>query len=317
MHVRTGLMVCVVMALSCKSKESEVIKTETVATCVAEAGCTFYSVALTRAEIDQLLNKNNFFAAAETGAVLVLVDCAPVIEEGQSLESIDRKYSGAGAAQFGEGFDFKQYVLDHGCFAFPNNTKRISFTANADGEAYTGYFFLNIKQGEAFMPNESFQAMAPLEGAVRVDAFMQHRVMKTYMVDPEGKKWVMDMPIGMTYGVSPEDVENLERFHRDFKKTGKRERFLQTALYAEEYTGTDDDGAQMNIWLVPATDVLLPPEEFACVGFFNVGYIQVNGVTYLMYKLTGSGFAIAVTGIEDGEYSFDPTGYTPFSVPGF
>ena len=99
-----------------------------------------------------------------------------------------------------------------------------------------------------------------------------------------------------------------------FKKTGNRARFLQTALYSEEYAGKDAEGADMNIWLVPATDVMLPPNEFAMVGFLNIGYLQLGGVTYLMHKFTSSLFDVEVTRIQDGEYSFDPTGYTPFTL---
>ena len=315
--VCVGLMICAAMLLSCKSKEGETVKAETVATCAAEAGCTFYSVDLTRAEIDQLLNKSDFFAAAKAEAVLVLVDCAPLIEEEQPLEAIDQKYGGAGEARFGEGFDFKNHLLQHACLALPNNTKRIDYTAvdKKEGKTVQGYSFLNIKGREAFIPNESFiKLLEDAEGIVQIDAFMRDRVMIQYMVDPEGNKWEIRMDIGMTYGPSPEDVDNLAHFNQHFKKTGNRARFLQTALYSEEYAGKDAEGADMNIWLVPATDVMLPPNEFAMVGFLNIGYLQLGGVTYLMHKFTSSLFDVEVTRIQDGEYSFDPTGYTPFTL---
>ncbi|GGG96880.1 hypothetical protein GCM10007415_35170 [Parapedobacter pyrenivorans] len=317
---KVGLLVCLALLLSCTSKEREIIKTETVATCAAEAGCTFYSIALTRAEIDQLLNKNNFFAAAKAEAVLVLVECAPVIEEDQSLEVIDGKYGGTGEVQWGEGFDVKNYLIQHACFTFPNNTKRIDFRAmdKAQGRTLQGHSFLNLKEREAFIPSETFVGMLPeAEGAVQVDVFMRDRVMIQYMIDPEGNKWEIRMDIGMTYGPSPEDVADLAHFEAHFKKTGNRVPFLQTALYSEEYKGKDAEGADMNIWLVPSTDVILPPDEFAMVGFLNIGYIQLGGVTYLMHKFTSSVFDVEVTGIQDGEYSFDPTGYKPFSMPGF
>lgn len=314
------LMVCTAMLLSCKSKDGEIMETETVATCVAEAGCTFYSVDLTRAGIDKLLNKSDFFAAAKAGAVLALVDCTPVIEEDQSLESIDQKYGGAGEAKFGEGFDFKNYLLQHACLAFPNNTKRFDYTAvdKKEGKTMQGYSFLNIKDREAYVPNESFiKLLEDAEGIVQIDVFMRDRVMIQYIIDPEGNKWEIRMDIGMTYGPSPEDVDNLVHFNQHFKKTGKRARFLQTALYSEEYAGKDAEGAPMNIWLVPSTDVILPPEEFAMVGFLNIGYLQLDGVTYLMHKFTSSLFDVEVTQIQDGEYSFDSTGYRPVSLPGF
>lgn len=315
--VSVKLIVCAAMLLSCKSKDNEIVKTETVATCAAESGCTFYSVDLTRAEIDQLLNKNNFFVSAKAEAVLVLVDCVLAIEEEHSLEVIDQKYGGAGDARFGEGFDFKNHLLQHACLVFPNNTKRIDYSAvdKKEGKTLQGYSFLNIKGREAFIPNESFTGLIPeAEGSVRVDAFMRDRVMIQYIVDPEGNKWEVRMDIGMTYGPSPEDVDNLAHFNQHFEKTGNRTRFLQTALYSEEYAGRDAEGSPMNIWLVPSTDVMLPPNEFAMVGFLNIGYIQLGGVTYLMHKFTSSLFDVEVTGIQDDEYSFDPTGYKPLPL---
>jgi|GEM_PF-824125 len=317
---KTVLVICAAMLLSCKSKEGEIMKTETVATCVADAGCTFYSVDLTRAEIDQLLNKSGFFATAKAEAVLVITECVPVIEEEQTREAIHTKYGGSGEAPSGEGFDFRNYLLQHACLTFPNHTKRIDYTAvdKKQGKTVQGYSFLNIKAREAFIPNESFiKLLEDAEGIVQVDAFMRDRVMIQYLVDPEGNKWEIRMDIGMTYGPSPEDVDNLAHFNQQFKKTGNRARFLQTALYSEEYAGKDAEGADMNIWLVPSADVMLPPDEFAMVGFLNIGYIQLGGVTYLMHKFTSSLFDVEVTSIQNDEYSFDPTGYRPFSLPGF
>ncbi|PPL02237.1 hypothetical protein [Parapedobacter indicus] len=319
-RLETVLLVCVALSFSCKSKESEMVMTETVATCQAEQGCTFYAVELTRAEIDKLLNKNAFFTAAKSEAILVITDCVPMIEEEQTREAIHTKYGGSGEAPSGEGFDFRNYLLQHACLTFPNHTKRIDYTAvdKMQGKTVEGYSFLNIKGREAFIPNESFiKLLEDAEGIVQVDAFMRDRVMVQYMVDPEGNKWEIRMDIGMTYGPSPEDVDNLAHFNQHFKKTGNRARFLQTGLYSEEYTGKDAEGTDMNIWLVPSADVMLPPDEFAMVGFLNIGYIQLGGVTYLMHKFTSSLFDVEVTGIQDDEYSFDPTGYRPFSLPGF
>ena len=291
---------------------------QTVAICKAEAGCTFYKVQLTRKDIDRLLNRVNFFESASVDAILVLNQCEPLIEKGATPALVYAKYGGSGNVTFGVGFDLKEYLNRNSCFAFPNKTKRIDFKAVADGESYQGYAYLNIKKGEAFMPDKSFQAMYPAaEGEVKVDAFLQHRVMKQYIVDPEGKKWVMDMPTGLTFGKasSPEEAEKLERFNEQFKKTGKRAPFLQSGSYAEEYTGEDDEGNKISIWLIAAADVALPPDEPVVVGFYNLGYLQVNGITYLMCKLAGSGFSIEITGIRDEEYSFNPAGYTPFSMP--
>lgn len=318
--IRQWIGVCLLVvsgSLGCTAA-SDKQPSQTVAICKAEAGCTFYKVQLTRTEIDRLLNRVNFFAPEPADAILVLNQCEPLIEKGATPASVHAKYGGSGDAAFGKGFDLKEYLNRNGCFAFPNKTKRIDFKAVADGESYQGYAYLNIRKGEAFMPDKSFQAMYPAaEGAVKVDAFLQHKVMKQYIVDPEGKKWVMDMPTGLTFGKasSPEEAEKLERFNEQFKKTGKRAPFLQSGFYAEEYTGTDDEGNAISIWLVTATDVMLPPEEHVVAGFYNLGYLQLNGITYLMCKLAGNGFSIEITGIRDEEYSFNPAGYTPFSMP--
>ena len=99
---------------------------------------------------------------------------------------------------------------------------------------------------------------------------------------------------------------NEKRFKTDFKTGNTRKHLNNTAT---EYTGKDGSGNTMSLWIMPVADVCLPAGKFDAFGFYNLGYISVDGITYLVTEMSGSGFQITMTGISDGSYNFNPTGY--------
>ena len=293
---------------------------QTVAICKEKYGCDIAKINLSRVEIDKVLGKTNFLVKAGKNAILVLNNCNSSIEEKRTIQQLHTSYGGKAASKEIKQFDLKKYIKDKGCLAAPcpNTTKKISFKLTSPEHSGTGYFFANLKNGEAYMPNAAFQQFyAGAEGfaGVKVDAFFRNYKYVSYMVDPEGKKFKSDMPIGTNMAAIGNDATNLEKFKKEFKATGKKRAHLNTADFQYEYVGKDDEGAALTFWLGPAGNVCLPQGKFDAWGFWNLGYIAVDGKTYLVAEISGSGFKVQVTGVSEGSYSFNPVGYQSIAMP--
>jgi len=298
---------------SCTNAEDRTGK-QHLAICTEGKGCAFSEITITAREVDKLLGKSKFWIAAASNATLILDKCESKKEEKQTLEDIDRSYGGSGKAVVLKEIDLEKYLKEKGCFACPNETKKISFYASGDGQSGNGYFFLNLKAGEAYMPDAAFQQfMSGQEGsnAVTVDQFIRNNEMETYTI-AEGQKYRTKMALGTTVSVVQRDAVNEKRFKSDFKKTGKIRKHLNTANTETEYTGKDDEGRIISFWMIPSPDVCLPPGKFDAYGFYNLGYISVDGMTYLVTEISGTGFQIKLTGISDGSYHFNPAGYKSY-----
>jgi hypothetical protein len=301
---------------SCTNAQDKKTK-QTLAVCTDGKGCEFSEINIAASEVDKLLGKSNFWTAAASKATLILDKCESIKDENQTREEIDRSYGGSGKSIALKKIDLEKYLEEKGCFACPNETKKISFYASANGEeahSGSGYFFLNLKAGEAYMPNEAFrQFYAGQEGyeQVIIDQFIRNGKMEQYMIS-EGKKYRHSMHIGTNISVIKDDAINEKRFKNDFKKTNKTRKHLNTANVETEFIGKDDEGRTISFWIVPSPDVCLPPGKFDAYGFYNLGYISVDGMTYLVTEISGAGFQIKLTGISDGSYSFNPAGYQSY-----
>lgn len=293
------------------------IEIQTLAVCTRGTGCEFSEITIAASQVDKLLGKNNFWTSAASNATLILDKCESTKDEKQTLEEIDRHYGGSGEAIVLKKIDLEKYLKEKGCFACPNETKKISFSASASGEdvqSGNGYFFLNLKAGEAYMPNAAFQQfMSGQIGSEHmvIDQFMRNNALETYSI-VEGEKYRTTMAIGTNIALIQNDAINEKRFKDDFRKTGNTRKHLNTSNTETEYTGKDDDGKTINFWITPANDVCLPEGKFDAWGFYNLGYISVDGMTYLVTEISGSGFQIKVTAISDGSYNFNPAGYKSY-----
>ncbi len=285
-----------------------------IAVCQEGMGCQIMKIKSTSEQIDSVLGKTEFFSKASDSATLVIVGCTQKIEEKKTVAQIHKQYGGKGAPKKLSSFDIKKYLKDKGCLKCPNNTQKISFYISGDEQSGSGYFFLNLKAGEAYMPNAAFQQfMSSQEGAgdMIVDQFLRNNFMETYSV-VEGKKYHTKMPIGTTISMIQADAINEKRFKDEFKKSGKTRKHLNTVKEETEYIGKDDEGKTIHFWIVPVENICLPAGKFDAFGFFNLGYISVNNNTYLVTEISGSGFQIKLTGITDGSYSFNPAGYQSY-----
>jgi len=289
---------------------------QTLAICTEDKGCTFSEITISASDVDKLLGKNNFWTTASANATLIMVNCKSTKDEKQTLIEIDKSFGGSGKDVVLKKMDLEQYLKGKGCFTCPNETKKFSFFISADDHSGNGYFYLNLKAGEAYMPNEAFHQIygAEVSGIV-VDQFMRNGKMETFTI-AEGEKYKQVMPIGTNISAIGADALNEKRFKTDFKKSGNTRKHLNTTNIETEYIGKDSEGKIMSLWTTPSFDVCLPPGKFDAFGFYNLGYISVDGITYLVTEISGSGFQMRLTGIADGTYIFNPVGYKTFNLPG-
>lgn len=290
------------------------------AICTQGKGCEFSEITLSAHEVDKLLRKSNFWTTANANATLILEKCQSKKDETQTLEDINRSYEGSDNAIVLKKIDLEKYLKENDCFRIkcPNETKKITFHVSSKEFSGNGYFYLNLKAGEAFMPNASFQQLLAQQGVgqLTIDQLIRNGKMENYVIN-EGKKYQVSKPIGIDMSaVIKNDAINANRFKNDFRKTGNTRKHLNTSYDEIEFIGTDDEGQKLNIWIVPSYDVCLPPGKFDAHGFYNIGYISVDGVTYLITEMTGSSVQIKLTDISNGTYDFNPTGYQAVNLPG-
>lgn len=287
---------------------------QTITICSEKNGCEFAKVNLNKSQVDNILNKPNFLAREKGQVILNLIECISTIEKNKTPQAIHVAYGGKGTIKEIKNFDLKQYLINKGCLGCPNTTKRISFQATTEDFNGSGYYFHNIQKEESFMPNSSWQLVYQGEmGELVQNTYIKKNEHISYTIDTEGNKWKIKMPYGTIYQDLNETTFSA-KFNKNFKKTGTKKKFLNTSEFQYEYIGKDGEGKTMKLWLGPSGNVCYPIGKTIVTGFFNLGYIVVDGITYLISEVSGSNFNVKVTGIEEGSYSFDPVGYIEFKA---
>lgn len=289
--------------------------TKRVAICQDNKGCEEATVRLTPEKINQLLAKPGLLNAADSASILVLDQCEAYLEDSLTMQQLHLRFGGNAKFIKRQVFDLEKYIKEKGCLRCPNTTKKISFRVTSPEFSGSGYFYANLQNGEAYMPNAAHhQLYGPEAAGMTVDAFFRNYQYVSYIIDPEGKKWKVDMPIGTSLGPPGKgDAINEKIFKTQFRATGQKRKPLQTSLEQIEYTGQTDEG-KLTFWLAPALGVCLPPGKFDAWGFFNLGYIAVDGVTYLVAEISAAGFTAQVTGLEEGNYQFNTSGYSSINM---
>lgn len=313
--MRNILLLLLFLKFSSCSNAQDKKTQQHIAVCRQGYGCQIIEIKSTATGVDKVLGKTGFWANAADSATLIIENCTSKIETKLSLSQIHQFYGGKGAPKKLDSFDLQKYLKDKGCFACPNTTKKISFyvsASGADGHSGNSYFFLNLKAGEAFMPNEAFQQLYGAEAkGIIVDQFIRNGAMEIFTV-AEGNKYRTTMALGTTMSVIQNDAINEQRFKTGFKKTGNTRKHLNTTKTETEYSGKDDEGKTISFWTTPIDDVCLAKGKFDAFGFYNLGYISVDGITYLVSEISGSGFQIKLTGIAEHSYNFNPAGYKTY-----
>ena len=282
--------------------------------CEEKKGCSIASTRLSAAELEAMFRQPNLLLNVDSNALLVINGCTASIEKDKTAQQVHQSFGGQGNPGRKLNADLRQYLSQKGCAGCPNNTQRISFLVKTTEHSGSGYFFANLQSGEAYMPNASFQQFyAGTEGFgnMTIDAFFRDKKYVSYVIDPEGKKYRMDMAIGTDMKtIDGQDLDNQEYFKKNFKATGRKRPHLNSTLEEVEYSGQGEEGP-ITFWLAPAHTVCLPPGQFDAFGFFNLGHLAIDGVTYLVCEISGPDFQVRVTGVQEGSYQFNPAGYVP------
>lgn len=289
----------------------------TIARCETGKGCNEVITQRSINAITQQLKRPDLATTFTETSVLVIEKCDLRNENKLTLAQLHIRYGGTGTPKKISDLDLEKYLEEKGCFGpdCPNATKKISFFINASGEdafSGNGYFYLDLKAGEAYMPNEAFQKIYGSEAnGMVVDQFLRNGKMETYAI-AEGQKYRTSMPIGTNIAAIGTDALNEKRFKEEFRKTGNTRKHLNTNNVEAEHTGKDDEGKTIRFWIVPVKNVCLRKGKFDAFGFYNLGYISVDGITYLVTEISGPGFQMKITDISDGSYNFNPAGYRSY-----
>jgi hypothetical protein len=284
----------------------------TIALCEKDKGCNEMLTKLSKNEVAQILKRPDLFPTTEEKSILVIEKCDFKNKNNITIAQLHTAYGGKGEPGKISGFDLEKYLKEKVCLKCPNPTKKLSVTISTPEFSGSGYFFISWDKQEAYMPNAAYQQLYKnMEGAsdMTIDAFFKNYQYVSYVSHPESGKWKTNMPIGTSVMSFGNDKENEARFKKEFKATGKKRPHLNTLDFQYEYQGKDDEGKVLVFWLGPSYDVCLPPGKFDALGFFNLGYIAVDGITYSVMEISGPGIKMKTTAIENGSYNFSPVGY--------
>ncbi|SFH12512.1 hypothetical protein [Pedobacter insulae] len=291
-------------ACSQEKKKSEL----QIALCEKNKGCEIVITKLSENEIAQILKRPDLVTSAN--AILVIEKCDFRNESKLTMQQLHANYGGKGEPKRITDFDLENYLKKNQCLQCPNPTKKISVKISSPEFSGSSYFFISWDKKEAYMPNDAYQKLYgdELEG-MTVDAFLRNHQYASYISHPEAGKIKNNMPIGMSVMNFGNDKENEAKFKRNFKATGKKRAHLNTADFQYEYLGKDDEGNQLVFWLGPSYDFCLPPGKFDALGFFNLGYLAVDGITHTVMEISGPAIKFQITAIGNGSYNFNPAGY--------
>ncbi len=297
------------LVLACTSDE-EVEKVQYLAICEYGRGCTFSELLVDQRDVDVLLGKDHFWSKAGPEAILILEGCRAEVDEERTMEEIHREYGGSGGPEKVNPVDIGQYYSGLGCLACDTEVKKLSFRVESADINGDGYFFLNIKDRESYMPNASYQQfykdVGGLENIV-VDQRIKNNLLEQYIVGEDGGKYLYVLPLNHEY-LTPVDPDFKEVEFKDaFKKTGQKRRDM--GIVEEEYLGQDVDGSELRFWLGIMPNICLDENQFSFVGMYGVGFVKIEGFTYLITEMSIPGYKLKVTEIVDGSYSFNPVGY--------
>lgn len=298
-----------ILVFSCASDE-EAGKVQYLAVCSYGNGCEFSEILLDQKDVDIALGREHFWAQSGPDATLILEGCVAQVDEERSIEEIHADYGGSGDPKMVEPVDIARYISGMGCLQCDTETKKLSFEISSVEVSGSAYFYINLKDMESYMPNDAYQqfykGVEGISGMV-IDQFMRKGYMEQYIIAPDGEKYLYFLPLASVYLI-PEDGSFGENdFKRAFKKTGNKRRNLD--LYEEEYEGKDEEGADLKFWLAATPNVCLQPNQFAFMGMYGIGYMKIDGITYLMTEASIPGYKMKITKLEKGSYSFNPNGY--------
>ncbi len=280
--------------------------------CSEKNGCQYAKVSLTKAQIDILLAKPNFLAKEKGVVLLSLVNCSPSIEK-MTVQQLHQKFGGKGVSKEIKNFDLRKYLLDKNCLGCPNTTKRISFEITTDGQTMKGFYYHNLNNKESFMPDESYKELyKDMEiSNMTHNSFILDNKFISYTINPEGNKFKSIVTSGSTDQYINSD-ENIQRIKNTIKKTGNKKPFIATTRFQYQYETQDGEGNKIMMWITPAPNTCFRKGQIVPSGFYNLGYLEIDGEAHFISEISGNNYLIKVTHIEVGSYSFTPVGYKTY-----
>jgi hypothetical protein len=301
--------------------------------CSENNGCQFAEVTLSKAQIDNILDKPNFLAKEKTAVILNLTNCVSTIEKNTTPQLLHQKFEGKGTISQIKNFDLRKYIIDNACLSNCNSplvpnagqqanikiglngnftfTTKFTFSMQSSEGNYTTHFYFNINNGYSLMDNEAMKKITSENYGGEFDQIMtSYADFYQYTKSPEGN-------FSMKLGGKTDDILASTKkasidFFKKFKKTGAIKRMYGDSD-SEEYKGIDEEGNESSIWLSCSGSISVDKKvTYALTGFSGLGYV-VNpaGETFLVTAIEGSGVQIKLINIEKQNASFSGKMYTP------
>jgi hypothetical protein len=301
--------------------------------CSEKTGCQFAEVTLSKAQIDNILDKPNFLAKEKTAIILNLTNCVSTIEKNTTPQLLHQKFGGKGTISQIKNFDLRKYIIDNACLSNCNSpltpnagqqanikiglngnftfTTKFTFSMQSSEGNYTTHFYFNTNNGYSLMDNEAMKKITSENYGGEFDQIMtSYADFYQYTKSPEGN-------FSMKLGAKTDDIlastkKSSIDFFKKFKKTGARKRMYGDSD-SEEYNGIDEEGNESSIWLSCSGSISVDKKvTYALTGFSGLGYV-VNpaGETFLVTAIEGSGVQIKLINIEKQNASFSGKMYTP------
>lgn len=274
-----------------------------IALCDKGKGCDFISVK----DADELPAPFSLSKGLPPNEILVLEKCASTVIEYTHLGYVDSLYGGDGKDTNITQIDYKKYLKDNNCLHCPNETKKISYAFIDKNQNIHGnsYMYINLKQNEAFIPNDAYQMMNNTGDEVVIDSWIRNNTHEQYIIVRD-KKTKMSMPFQTM--MFDNGKTSPATFSKLFKSTGKT-RSSSISNRKEAAFTVNYSGQTFTFWFLPVDDVCLDANRMQCIGMHQIGYYLIDGITYLTSEIDGAEFNLKVTNVAAGTYNFNPVGY--------
>jgi hypothetical protein len=298
--------------------------------CSEKNGCEFAKVNLTKAQIDDILQKPNFMVMEKEEVILNIIDCESIIEKNTTPQQLHQKYNGKGSCNEIKNFDLRKFMSEKNCCRSPINpnagegantkiglngnftfTSKFTFSVQSSEGNFTSYFYLNLKNGYSLMDNSAMKKLANQEFDGEINQIMTPSSdFYQFMKSPEGS-------YSMKLGAKNKNTlittqKSSTDFFKNFHKTGIK-KMIYGSVQSEEYNGIDADGTEMSVWLSCSKGISVDKKiTYAVTGFFGLGYVvSPTGETFLVNAIEGNGMKITLNTIEIQNKSFSGASYKP------
>jgi inhibitor of KinA sporulation pathway (predicted exonuclease) len=254
---------------------------------------------------------NDKIKRLDDGDDLLLIDVKKGGNEPKESDLLDISVKSQSPAKANAGSGMYDKIPLNGNFTF---NKKISFKINSAEGNMSSYFYFNTKNGYSMLDDKANEQLVGKQEGTMTQIKTPQTNFYGYSKTAEGN-FAFEMGDNDNGSAHQNLISELnsERLFKTFKKQAnvvpKGTNGVPFARVG--YTGKDDEGKTVTIWLSDAQDVKLDiGYTFDLIGHWGLGYVaSPTGRTYLITGFEGDGMGIFLTGIQQASVQFSGAGY--------